>query len=304
MNKGQLKYIPNADIDSEKWDRCIKGADNSRVYAFSWFLERTTENWDALVWGDYEFVMPLTLNRKWGFSYLYQPTFCQQLGIFPKPPVDILQQFADILTKKFRFIQIQVTPQINPECFSQFVIAEKVNLILPLISPYPELVLQYTQNAKRNIAKAKKEGVSIVKGLNPADFISAKKVSDLVKSTPQSFDKLARIISFSLSESTGSIYAAYNAVNELCAAAFFLHSGNRVVYLSAFSDQEGKKGSAMHLIVDEFIRDFAASGILLDFEGSLVEGVARFYKGFGSHTETYYQLSMNRLPFPLNLIKK
>jgi len=304
MNNGKLKYIQNIEIDTEKWDRCVAGADNSRVYAFSWFLERAIQNWEALVWGDYEYVMPITLNRKWGIAYLYQPTFCQQLGIFPTPSVEIQQQFSDFLASKFRFIQIQVTPKINLESFSKFEVTEKTNLVLPLMSDYSEVSQQYTQNTKRNISKAKKEGVSIMKGLNPADFISAKKLADRVKSNPLSFDRLARIISFSLSESTGTIYAAYTAVNELCAAAFFLHSGNRVVYLSAFSDEEGKQNSAMHLIVDEFIRDFAGSSILLDFEGSSLEGVARFYKGFGAHTETYFQLKMNRLPFPLNLLKK
>jgi hypothetical protein len=50
-----------------------------------WHLDRTAVVWDALVWGDYEFVMPLPVRKKWGIQYVYQPLFCQQLGIFPKP---------------------------------------------------------------------------------------------------------------------------------------------------------------------------------------------------------------------------
>lgn len=304
MSNGQLKYILNKNIDTEKWDRCIANAENSRVYAFYWFLERAARNWDALVWGDYEFVMPLTLNRKWGITYLYQPTFCQQLGIFPTPPESIQQEFAQFLYKKFRFIQIQITQQIHLQRYPGFQTFEKTNLVLPLIAGYNEISSQYSVNTKRNIAKAKKENVTVMKGLNSADFINAKKMADTVKSDPKTFETLEKIIAFAQTESNGIIYIAYTQQNELCSAAFFLHSGNRVVYLSAFSTEEGKKYSAMHLIVDEFIREYAGSGALLDFEGSSLEGVARFYKGFGSLTETYYRLKLNRLPFPVNLLKK
>ena len=304
MNNGQLKYVSNKNIDTEKWDRCIANAENSRVYAFCWFLERAARSWDALVWGDYEFVMPITLNRKWGITYLYQPTFCQQLGIFPTPPESIQQEFAQFLYKKFRFIQIQITQQIHLQRYPGFQTFEKTNLVLPLISSYNEISSQFSINPKRNIVKAKKENVTVLKGLNPADFINAKKMADPVKSDPKTFETLEKIIAFSLTESTGIIYTAYTQQNELCSAAFFLHSGNRVVYLSAFSTEEGKQCSAMHLIVDEFIREYSGSGALLDFEGSSLEGVARFYKGFGSLTETYYQLKLNRLPFPVSLLKK
>jgi hypothetical protein len=303
MNNG-LQYISNNKIDFKKWDRCLACANNSRVYAFSWFLDRTAEKWDALVWGDYEFVMPLPVRKKWGIRYVYQPVFCQQLGIFPEPPISVQEQFVGFLSEKFRYIQIQVTPQINQDVFSKFEVTEKANLVLPLMADYKGIALQFSQNVRRNIVKAGKEGISVVRGLNPAEFIDGKKTSDLAKSNPKTFENLSRIMSFSISESTGIIYAAYTQQNELCSAAFFLQSGTRVVYLSAFSTSEGKRSNAMHLIVDEFIRDYAGSGNLLDFEGSSIEGVARFYKGFGAFTETYYLLKYNQLPFPLNMIKK
>ncbi len=40
------------------------------------------KQWDALVWNDYEAVMPLTWNRKYGIAYLYQPFLTAQLGVF------------------------------------------------------------------------------------------------------------------------------------------------------------------------------------------------------------------------------
>ena len=42
------------------------------------------KHWDALVLGDYEAVMPLTWNKKWNISYLYQPPFTASLASFGK----------------------------------------------------------------------------------------------------------------------------------------------------------------------------------------------------------------------------
>ena len=69
----QIRYLTNEQIDKIKWDACIDTASNGLVYAYSFYLDSMAKNWDALVLGDYEAVMPLTWNKKYGFYYLYQP---------------------------------------------------------------------------------------------------------------------------------------------------------------------------------------------------------------------------------------
>ena len=44
----------------------------------------------------------------------------------------------------------------------------------------------------------------------------------------------------------------------------------------------------MFLLVEEIIKKFSNSKYLLDFEGSEIEGVARFYVGFGASNAPYY----------------
>ena len=80
----QIKYLQHKEIDKAKWDACITNAPNGLIYGYSFYLDCMARHWDALVLGDYEAVMPLTWNKKYGFYYLYQPAFTASLGVFGK----------------------------------------------------------------------------------------------------------------------------------------------------------------------------------------------------------------------------
>ena len=77
-----IQYIQNKEINKAKWDDSITESSNGLIYAYSWYLDTMSKNWDALVLNDYEAVLPLTWNKKYGVYYLYQPWFCASLGIF------------------------------------------------------------------------------------------------------------------------------------------------------------------------------------------------------------------------------
>jgi len=83
MNK--IKYIKRADLLIEKYDTCIDLAINSRIYAYSWYLDVVADHWDALVYGDYEAVMPipkLKLKRNLWFPKNIYTSFCSTIGDF------------------------------------------------------------------------------------------------------------------------------------------------------------------------------------------------------------------------------
>ncbi len=86
MNAGNdIRYLKRQDLDLNAWDECIRLSPAGLLYARSFFLDAITDGqWDALVMGDYEAVMPLTWNKKYGFTYLYQPNFVPVLGVFAK----------------------------------------------------------------------------------------------------------------------------------------------------------------------------------------------------------------------------
>lgn len=302
--KQNLRLLTHNEIDFDLWDRVVEDSVNARVYAMSWYLDRTAGMWEALVWGDYQYVMPLPVGKRWGIRYIYQPFFCQQLGIFPSPPVEIQSEFAQELKKSYRYFEFQANPHLNADAFEGFNVGTRINYVLPLLQPYPALFMNYRSNARNHIAKAHKKGVRIVNALDAMQYVALKKQNTEVDVRSKSYRILSRLIAWSLTNGRGQLVAAISPNNEVCAAAFFLRSGNRLIYLNSFSTPEGRKLRAMHAILDEIICRYSDSGMLLDFEGSSVESIATFFKGFNPAEEHYYFLYRNSLPFPLNHLKR
>lgn len=301
----QIKYIKHTDIDSEKWAQCIENAENSRIYANIWHLDRTAIVWDALVYGDYEFVLPLPVRKKFGFSYIYQPLFCQQLGIFPEPTAFIAAEFYKLLFDKFRYVDIHLNarnPSIQKKEELDFL--PRHNYLLDLQYNYKSLERSYSTNTKRNIAKTDKNNLQYISGIRLEDYLAFKNANLNDKVSKKNIEKLKSIIAFGQYKGIGEIYGVYNTENEMCAAVYFCRWKNRVIYLNAATSEKGKKLGAMYFLVDNFIRANAERNLMLDFEGSMIPGVARFYSGFGATPETYFQLKFNRLPLPFKWLKR
>lgn len=304
-NSKQISYIKHREIDDEKWTRCIENAANSRIYANNWHLDRTAVIWDALILADYEFVMPLPIRSKFGIPYIYQPLFCQQLGIFPQPTNEIAELFYNALFKKYKYCDIHINSQ-NPALLSKSKINffPRVNYLLDLQYNYKSLAKSYSTNTKRNITKAAGNNFQFITGIQLEEYIEFRLQNLPDKFPKKEINKLKSTISNGQFKGIGEIYGVYSPENELCAAVYFCKWKNRVIYLNAVTNKTGKELGAMYFLVDSFLKENAERDLILDFEGSMVPGVARFYSGFGAITETYYQLKFNRLPLLFRWLKR
>ena len=152
-----IHYIEHNDIEFEKWDACVTKSFNRLIYGFSWFLDIVCDDWDALVLNDYEAVFPLPKRKKWGIEYIYQPYFCQQLGVFSKKKVPI-ESFLNCIPKRFKYLELNVS---SSNCF---VVQENNNFELELLK---NVESHFSKNTSRNIAKAKASNLSLVSNVSP-----------------------------------------------------------------------------------------------------------------------------------------
>jgi len=71
------------------------------------------------------------------------------------------------------------------------------------------------------------------------------------------------------------------------AGLIWLKDKNRITYLVPLADDQAKKLHIPTFIINELISDYQQQDLVLDFEGSMVKGVEKFYKSFGAIPEYY-----------------
>lgn len=301
MINPEIRFLQNEHVDRAKWDRCVELSSDSSVYARCWFLDIVCPDWAGLVWGDYENIMPLPYHRKYSISYLSQPVYLQQIGIFPAPGEAVLDEMLNWVVSHFKYIRLSLNPA-NYSNHTGFRIEARKNYLLQLNATKTEIESHYHPKTRRNVRLAK-QAVFVMKTLGAAEYLNLKQKFPGVEDV-RCQSVLTKLITSTLYQKKGVIYGAYSPANELCGAAFFLFDTKRVYYLNSVSSDTGKKLRAMYAIMDHFIDDHCENNLLLDFEGSQNPAIAHFFERFGTEHEIYQHLYRNKLPWPLRVIKK
>jgi len=303
----EIRFVKNKDIDRAKWDQCIAGSPFGIAYSYSWYLDRICPHWDALIGDNYLYIMPLVNNAKLGIQYVYQPFFCQQLGIFSAfvPTSEIVNQFLNAIPERFRLTDMSLNLGNTPTS-SNFSIRKNSTYHLSLQPEGHDLRLAYNSNTRRNIQKAVQNKVTISPVSDLTRFLeftqtNLKEKAPVVK--PKHFVALLKVINHSIDNHFGEIYGAWDAENNLVAAVFFVKTNQKCIYLAGSSNRKGTEQSAMFLLIDSFIQNNSGKNLTLDFEGSNIPGVARFYSGFGALPQIYYSVHQNRLPKLFRIFK-
>jgi hypothetical protein len=297
-----IRHLRHNEIDKALWDQKIIGSKNGTIYAMSWYLDIVSPDWEALFSDDVNFVMPLPVKSKYGFRYLTQPFLTQQLGVFSKENLNanLITDFVKAIPYKFFRLKFN-SGNLN----GQDKMYLKPNFILNLNTTYKLISSQYSQNCNRNLKKADKTNQKIVQNENKDKFWEFIKNNLNFKYPEGLMPVLKNILDETEKNGSAEIWSVFKEDTEdILAAVLFLIWENRAYYLMPASSIEGKKNQAMSLIVDKFIQKNTSKNLILDFEGSSIEGVARFYKGFGAIAEYYPILNRNELIFPFNKILK
>lgn len=303
--KKSIQYIVHKDIDLAKWDACISQSSNGLVYVCSYYLETMAANWDALILNDYEAVMPLTWNKKFGVYYLYQPFITAQLGLFGNNiNAELLDAFLKAIPGKFRYWDIYLNHDNIFES-SEFSLYLRSNYILNLNRPYKEICQGYRENIRRNIKKAENTGCKVIKAFNVEQVIelAVMQMREYDKKSINNTERFRKLYSILSSKNMAATYGI-SLNNQLLASAVFFFSHNRAYYILVGNHPNGKTLGASHALIDAFIKDNAGQDMLLDFEGSDIRNLAFFYESFGAVKEKFTGIKNNKLPFYLKWLKQ
>ncbi|MBX7205048.1 MAG: hypothetical protein K1X81_06455 [Bacteroidia bacterium] len=303
-----IRYLTHNEIDKSKWDSSLESCYNPLIYARSAYLDAVCDEWDALVMNDYDAMMPLPVRKKYGVYYVYQPFFCQQLGIFSKFLVSgfLVNKFLDALPDKFRYIDSQLNSACSMDEYKNECISERKNHELLLLPAYENHARSFSENTKRNIGKALKNELFFCRETDAAplvDFYIAQNGSKSPEVKPGDYNRFKDLLKKPIGREWQFV-RVHNKQNETLAAGIFAGYAERLTYLMGASSEQGKELGAMHALMNEVIKNAIDNYVVIDFEGSDIEGVARFYRGFGAVEVPYFHYKENRLPALVRLLKR
>jgi hypothetical protein len=304
----QLQWLSCDKIDPDKWNNCLQQADNSLIYAHTDFLHAMAPGWEGLVADDYTLIFAATRRRKYGITYLCQPAFAQQGGIFGKKETILQMQEALLLavTKKYKFAEIYLN---YLQTFLGNHTSLRSNFVLPLGTGYNTISQQFKTDLRKNLKRAEKFNLIYQTGEDASEalhFYQTQYGAQLGYTTEdwKAFGRLCEKWMIEGKAIVRKVVLPKTNGEELLSIALFLQDEKRLYNVASTTLPNGRMMEANHVLMNELIKEFAEEPLTLDFEGSDLPGVAKFYLKFNPVNEPYAFWKYNRLPQPLRWLKR
>ncbi|MEE2700141.1 MAG: hypothetical protein VYD71_02110 [Bacteroidota bacterium] len=277
-----IKFFANNEIDKQRWDSCLEQSEDAKVYAYSWYLDVVSPNWAALIEDDYKSIFPIPIKKKFGISYIAQPLFTQQLGLFSIDKVLAVQLFLEAIPKKFWLRSLQIHSELKN-------IQTKDNFELDVSTDIDKIRKKYSQNVKRNLKKAAEQQFTIKECDNKSliQLFKEDKGKEVMGMNNKAYSILSNLLDKLKEKKKGNCYGLFKDT-KLISGAFFANCFGRSIYLFSASNAYAKEVGANHSLIDSYIQHYKKESVILDFEGSMIPSLARFYASFGAVKKSYY----------------
>ncbi|RRB02378.1 hypothetical protein [Larkinella rosea] len=314
-----IRYLDRANINPVLWDDCVGVSAQRLIYAFSWYLDALTTGAGAPYWGGvvaedrgrYVAVMPVVYQKKYGIRYVYQPDYCQQLGIFSRDTFDLPSASAVFfrqLTHTFKWIvsyRFNETNETELQFPDSFSVIKRHNHVLPLDKPYVDLFRNYAMDRKINLNRARNTDwvVEEKPDIRPLIHLHRKhneeKAVGGINLDLTIYDRFANAVDALQNRGLARIWLARKPDSETAeAGGLFVLDRDRIIYLFNGASTSGRKQQARLWMINRLIEEFAGQPMAFDFESPAVgaESVKAYYQSFGAEEKPYSEISYDHLP--------
>ncbi|ANF52637.1 hypothetical protein A0O34_19910 [Chryseobacterium glaciei] len=273
----RLKYN---EIDFKKYTECLENSEQRNWYANKNILDELSGNWQLLVYGDYEAVMPVPLKKKLGFNFVLMPLFCQQLGVFSKKDDrKINTKFLNFLKKSSKVFLYS----FNQNNDFEEILKKKKNYIIP-ISDYVILRRKKYFKGRKSTAKWAQHLFYKEIDLN-ADSINF--IENNYKGIPKrsDYEKFLRYLVFLNKNGFLKLCGAY-LDEKLINLAIVISEGKQLSLLALINDESFKNENGPSFLIDKILENYIHEKSF-NFMGSNIRGIEVFFKSFGAELQEY-----------------
>nr|WP_295930160.1 GNAT family N-acetyltransferase [uncultured Dyadobacter sp.] len=311
--------LNRSQIDDRLWNDLIRRSLQSVIYAHSDYLDIVCKSWKALVWPSatgFSIVMPLPIKRKAGISAVYQPLFCQYLGLFSLQKLSAaeIQSFLRALSSHFRYISsYHFNPQLygllqgGQAFFPQISFQVCMTHWLHLDEHYPYTRSRYSADRRTNLRRSTGWGWQMERRGDIWPLIRLFKQHHAHKIAGGVHRDAYALLEalFSRMSTLGFAELLYaRRKGQIHAGILLLRYSGRIIYIFNASDQIGREGNARTWMLDQYIMAHSGQQLMIDFESPEVPSIAQFYKSFGSPAMPFIKITKNQLGFPLRQIQQ
>lgn len=276
----RLKYN---EIDFKKYTECLENSEQRNWYANKEVLDELSGNWQLLVYGDYEAVMPVPLKKKLGFNFVLMPLFCQQLGIFSKKDDrKINTEFLNFVKKSSKVFLYSFNQKND---FGE-ILEKKKNYIIS-ISDYVILRRKKYFKGRKSTAKCAQHLFYKEINLN-ADSINF--IENNYKGIPKrsDYEKFLRYLEFLNKNGFLKLCGAY-LEEKLINLAVVISEKEQLSLLALINDESFKNENGPSFLIDKILENYIHEKTF-NFMGSNIRGIEVFFKSFGAELQEYSYL--------------
>ncbi|MCE7041569.1 GNAT family N-acetyltransferase [Dyadobacter sp. CY312] len=310
--------LTHQQIETEFWDSFIAGSLQNIIYGYSWYLDVVCEDWHALVWpsaSHFQIVMPLPVKYKLGFPILYQPLFCQYLGIFSIDKLSEKETSAFLLAcySSYQYISsysfhpdnyTTLQPALNALTNLKYVV--NTTFWLKLNRSEGDVQAGYSKDRMSNLNASRNWKWTICKADRPEQLIQlfaenhARRIDGGV--SRKSYEILQALIRKSQACSCAELLHAQRE-DDVHAGIVILRKGNYAVYIFNAADSQGRRGNARTFLLDHYFCQNSECDLIFDFESPQMESIQSFYKSFGGREIPFITITKTNLHFPLKQLQ-
>lgn len=288
-----IAKLAHSEIDIVAYSACIESAVQKNFYAKYDVLNLLCESWELLVYGDYEYVMPVPIVRKFRLKIVSMPLFAQQLGIFgsdDKPEIN--QLFCKELIKLYP-VQSYAFNQKNalPDTLNN-----RKNYIIP--AQHYDLLYKSFSKGRKAVLKKIQGLVVNVKAPDAATFNFIQRHFKGLKSKRQIQDFVTFLQQYAPKLQFHHVYFQ----NRLVCVAILVETDLSIGLLALINDDSKKDMNAASFVINEILKTEIECRSL-DFMGGNIRGIEVFFKSFGAGLITFPLIQNGRRELLKQLFK-
>ncbi|MGB0849996.1 MAG: hypothetical protein ACPGTP_02010 [Bacteroidia bacterium] len=278
----KLTYTQHNEIDRHKWEHLVSVSEDSLVFYNSWYLDQFCQ-WDAIVYGDYLGAIVLPRKERLGIRTLYQPNFIQKCNWFGYSLSSSEKlNLWDLITSNFKNIHFNTNIDFSSNSI------KRTNLVLKA-SSYAEILNGYSRSLKKNIKK--NESHLIVQECKPIDTtikLYREAYGNVNKQiNTEDYSKLKSLV---LRRPTDFVSINVSFNGEIISSILLAKGKKRLHYILGAPSKKGRELNALSVCLNYAIREYGSKGFILDFEGSNIPSVKKYYESFGAINEPFYEV--------------